>query len=59
LYSGEMSNSAAATRIAWYSRSCESSYELATTWPAQRRQAWLAHSGAMRGWNGVVFSMRP
>jgi hypothetical protein len=25
----------------------------------QRRQAWLAQSGAMRGWNGVVFSIQP
>src|SRR5213594_2695589 len=39
LYSGETSNSAAELRIAWYSRSCDSSYELATTYPAQRRQA--------------------
>ena len=52
-----MSSSAAALRIAWYSRSWESSYELATTYPAQRRQAWLAHSGAVRAWNGVVFSI--
>ena len=24
--------------------------------PAQRRQAWLAHSAAVRAWNGVVLS---
>ena len=45
----EQSGSAAELRIAWYSRSCESSYELAATYPAQRRHAWLWQSGAVRG----------
>src|SRR3990172_10727082 len=44
--------------MAWYSRSCCSSYELATTKPAQRRHAWLTQSADVRSWNGVRFSTR-
>src|SRR5688500_11586288 len=54
---GETSMSAAELRIAAYSRSCSRSYELATTWPAQRRQAWPSESAAVRAWNGVVLSI--
>src|SRR5437773_7663801 len=43
--------------MAWYSRSWVSSYELATTYPAQRRHAWLSHSAAVRAWNGVCLSI--
>ena len=34
----------------------EATNELATRCPAQRRHAWLTQSGAVRAWNGVVFS---
>jgi hypothetical protein len=55
LCSGDTSSSAAELRIAWYSRSWRSSYELAATCPAQRRQAWLTQSADVRGWKGVTF----
>src|SRR5688572_7958789 len=57
LWSGDTSNNAAELRTAAYSRSGCGSYALATWWPAQRRQVCALTSLAVRGWNGVVFSM--
>src|ERR1043166_3185916 len=57
LNSGETSNNAAELRIAWYSRSCDSSYDDATTYPAQRRQACPSDNGPVGAGNGVVLRL--
>ena len=45
--------SAAASRMALYSISCESWYALAARYPDHSRHCSLRLSGAVRGWNAV------
>ena len=53
LNSGETSISAAALRIALYSRSWWTSYELTAKYPAQSRQLMLSQRADVRGWKQV------
>src|SRR5512138_1963230 len=56
LISGVTSISAAALRIAQYSRSSTCSYEPATKYPAHLRQLRGWHRAEVRSWKGVVLS---
>ena len=57
LNSGETSMRAAALRIALYSRSWWTSYELTAKYPAQSRQLMLSQRADVRGWKQVPMGM--
>src|SRR6188474_2377805 len=58
LKSGEMSISAAAWRIAWYSCSCRDSYAPTAWYPAQSRTFRLRQSGSVRSCSAVPTGIR-